>query len=77
MQSQREMRQPELRRALRLVVGELAKVIVKALHAAAIEARPKRRLAHRAAARGDHRLVVVRDAADHVAVRFDVAHGGT
>ena len=68
------MRQAELRRALRLEVGELAEVIVEALRAAAIEARPERRLTNRGAARRGHRDVIVRDAADHVSVRFDVAH---
>ena len=69
-----KMRQPKLRRALRLVVGELAEVVVEAVDGRAVEARPEGRLAHGGAPGGDHVLIVVSRAADHVAVRFDVAH---
>jgi hypothetical protein len=69
-----EMREKELGGALRLVIRELAKVIVKTLRPAAVVSGPKGRLANGAAAGGDHRLVVVRHPADHVSVGFDVAH---
>ena len=70
-----KMRQEKLRRARRLVVGQLAEVIAKSIRRAAVKSRPKRGLADRRAPGRDHRLIVVGRAADHVAVRFDVAHG--
>ena len=51
MQSQRVMRDAELRGALRLELGELAEVVAEALRAAAVEAGPERRLADRARSR--------------------------
>ena len=68
------MRQAEFGGALRLVLGQLAKIIVKAGGRTAVEARPERRFANRLATGDGHALVIVRDAADHVGVRFDVAH---
>ena len=59
---------------LRLELGELAEIIAKAVDAAAVEAGPERRLAHRDAAHLGQRLVVVGDAGDHVDVRIDVIH---
>ena len=70
------MRQPKHRGTTRLVLGQLAKVIVKSLCRAAIEACPKRRLTHRLTACHDHRLIIIRRPADHVAVRFDISHRG-
>ena len=70
-----EMFQAELRGALRLVLGELAEIIVKAVGGTAVKARPKRRFADRLATGQRHALVIVRDAADHVGMGFDVAHG--
>ena len=70
-----KMRQEKLRRARRLVVGQLAEVIAKSIRRAAVKSRPKRRLADRRTSGRDHRLIIVGRAADHVAVRFDVAHG--
>src|ERR1700722_16872833 len=68
------MSQAELGGAFRLVLGQLGKIIKKSRRAATVEARPERRLANRLAARQRHALVIVRDAADHVGVRFDVVH---
>src|SRR5262249_25499346 len=70
-----EMRQTEFGGALRFVIGELAEVIVEAFRPAAIVARPKGGFADGLAAGGDHRLVIVSHAADHVSVGFDIAHG--
>ena len=56
-------------------VGELPEVVAKAVDAAAIEAGPKRRLAHGDAAHLGERLVVVGRPRDHVDVRIDVVHG--
>jgi hypothetical protein len=52
----------------------LEKIIVEAVRAAAIEAGPERGFANGLATRDGHGLVIVGGAADHVAVRFDVAH---
>jgi hypothetical protein len=68
------MFQAELRRALRLVLGELAEIIVKAVHGTAIKTRPERRFADGFAAGERHALVIIRRAADHVGVRFNVTH---
>src|SRR5436309_2191972 len=69
------MRQAEFSRALGLVIRKLAEIIIKPLWPTAIVTGPECRLADRAASRGDHRLVVIRHAADHVSVWLDVAHG--
>src|SRR5690349_13570133 len=50
-----EMGQPVFSRALWFEVGKLAKVIVKALHTAAVEPRPKSRLAYGCTPGGRHR----------------------
>ena len=52
-----------------------AEVVAKAVDAAAVEAGPERRLAHRDAAHLGQRLVVVRGPRDHVDVGVDVVHG--
>ena len=66
----------EFRGALWLVVGELAKVIVETVDAAAVVAGPEGGFANAGAAGGDHVDVIVSHATDHVAVRLDVAHVG-
>ena len=71
----RKMRKAELCRPLWLMLGQLTKIIMKSIDGTAIESRPKRGLAHRLAACGGDFDVVIRDAADHVGVRFDVSHG--
>ena len=68
------MREAELGGTLRPVIGELAKVIVKAIHAAAVKAGPERRLGNAGASSSGHLDVVIRRPTDHVAVRFDVTH---
>ena len=68
------MWQTKLRGALGFVFGQLTEVIIEAIRRTAIKARPESRLAYRRASGDDHRLVIVRDATDHVGVRFDVAH---
>ena len=70
-----EMFQAELGRALRLVLGELAKIIVKAVGGTAVKAGPERRFANGFATGDGHAFVIVRDAADHVGMRLDVSHG--
>ena len=71
----RVMRQAVLGGALGLMLRQLAEVVVEAIGRLAVEARPESWLADRRAAREDHRLVVIRGAAHHVAVWFDIAHG--
>src|SRR6202453_3492215 len=71
------MRQPEFLRALRLILRELAEIIVKTIRAAPVEAGPECRFADGGASAGDHPDVIIRDAADHVCVGFDIAHGGS
>ena len=61
--------------AFGFVFGELEEVIVEAIRAAAIEAGPESGFANGFATGEGHGLVIVGGAADHVAVRFDVAHG--
>ena len=61
--------------ALWFVLGELAEIIKKAGGRTAVEARPERGFADGRAAGKCHALVIVRRAADHVGVRFYVAHG--
>ena len=69
------MREAVLGRALRLVLRELAEVIIETVRCLAVEARPEGRFADGRATRQGHRLVVVGGAAHHVAVRFDITHG--
>ena len=69
-----EMRERELRGALGLIVGELAKVVVKAVNAAAVKAGPEGGLANGGAPRKTHGFIVVGGPADHVCVRLDVTH---
>ena len=61
--------------ALGLELGELAKIIAKAVDGAAIEAGPKRRLAQADAAHLGQRLVIVGGPRDHVNVRIEKIHG--
>ena len=72
----RVMRKAEHRGTTRFVLGQLTKIIVKALCGAAIEAGPECRFAYRLAPSHDHRLIIIRRPADHVAVRFDISHRG-
>ena len=60
--------------AFRFLVGELAKVIMKAIDTAAVEAGPEGGLTDAGATGSGHLDVVIRRPADHVTVRFDVAH---
>ncbi len=60
--------------ALWLIVGQLAEVVAEAFDAAAVEAGPESGLAYCSASGGDHGFIVVRGAADHVGVWFDVTH---
>ena len=69
-----EMGQAVLGRPGGLVLGQLSEVVAKPLDRTSVESRPEGRLAHGGAPGGDHVLIVVSRAADHVAVRFDVAH---
>jgi len=69
------MRQLVARSPARLVIGQLAEVIVKALRAAPVKPGPKSRLANRNAPGHHHRQVIIRDPAHHVRVRLYVAHG--
>src|SRR5215469_1889378 len=68
------MRQTELGGAFWLVLGELAKIVAKAVNRTAIKSRPERWFANRGTAGQCHVDVIIRDAADHVGMRFDVAH---
>ena len=58
-----------------LEFGELTEIVAEAVDRGAVESGPERGLADGGTAGGDHVDVVVRRAADHVAVGFDVAHG--
>ena len=64
-----------LGRPLRLDLGELAEVVAKAIDRAAVEARPKRRLADADAAHLGQGFVVVGGPRDHVDVGVEVVHG--
>src|SRR5665213_394969 len=64
----------ELGGALRLEIGELAEIIIKTGHATAVEGRPERRFADGRAAGERHAFIIVRRAADHMGVGFDVFH---
>ncbi len=70
-----EMREPELGGAFGFVVGELAEIVAETFDAASVEAGPEGGFANGGASGGDHGFVVVRGAADHVGVGFDVTHG--
>src|SRR5262249_40391898 len=69
-----EVLQAVLCRPLWLDLGELAEVIAKAINRAAVEAGPKRRLAHRHAAHLGQRPVVVGNPPHHVNMWVDVIH---
>ena len=69
-----EMRQSELRGAIRLMLGQLAEVIVEAVGGRTVKAGPERRLANSLATGGDHGPIIVGRPADHVSVGFDVSH---
>jgi hypothetical protein len=68
------MFQAELRCALRFVFGELGKVIEKSGGRTAVKTGPERRFADGLAAGERHAFVIVSRAADHVGVRFNIAH---
>src|SRR4051794_39264405 len=59
---------------LRFHVRKLPKVIAKPLHRAAIEPRPKRRLAQRHTSHPRQRLIVVGDPRHHMNMWVDVVH---
>src|SRR6266850_1918245 len=69
------MRQPEFRGALRLMFGELAKVVVESIRRTAIEPSPECWLADGLASGGCHSHIIVRNPADHVRMRLNVFHG--
>jgi hypothetical protein len=66
----------ELGGALRLILGDLAEVVVEAVGAGTVKACPEGGFADGLTTGDGHALVVVRGAADHVAVGFDVVHPG-
>src|SRR6185312_1482665 len=70
-----KMFQAKFRGAFWFMFGELRKVIVKALDCAAVEACPECRFANRFASGQRHTFVIIRRAADHVSMWFDVSHG--
>ena len=69
-----EMRQAELRGALRLVLGELAEIIVESRAPNCGRSPPRTPVRKPPAQPAVAMRVIVRDAADHVGVGFDVAH---
>src|SRR6266850_2301935 len=68
------MRQTEFGGPLRFVLGELAEIIIETGGGTAVEPRPECRLADSLATGGRHPHIIISDPADHVGVRFDVAH---
>jgi hypothetical protein len=62
--------------AFGFVICELAKIIVKAVYTAAIEACPECRLANCLTSGEREFFIIIRRAADHVRVGFDVFHRG-
>src|SRR5690606_34916520 len=69
-----EMWQSELRGSTWLVFSKLGEIIVKALRGTPVVSSPKGRFANCRAACRYHCKIVIRRAADHVAVWFDIAH---
>src|SRR6516225_6820566 len=68
------MADAELGGAFGLKLDQMAEIIAKPLHRAAVEAGPESRLAHSLAAALGHALVIIGNARDHVNVRVDVIH---
>src|SRR5262249_26019641 len=68
------MANAELGGTFGLELDQMAEIIAKALHRAAIEAGPESRLAHGLAAALGHALVIVGATRNHVNVRIDVVH---
>ena len=64
-----------LRRASGFVFGELQEVVVEAIGGSAVITGPEGGLRYGGTAAGRHGDIVVRGAADHVCVGFDVSHG--
>ena len=62
-------------RPLRLDLGQLPKIVIKASRARPVKAGPEGRLGDRYAAGLGHCLIVVGGPADHVDVGVDVGHG--
>src|SRR5207245_6281762 len=56
------------------VLGELGEIIKETIDRTAVEAGPERRFADRRAAGRHHIQVIVGNATDHVAMRFNVTH---
>ena len=70
------MANAKLRRPFRFDFGEMAKIIAKPMHRAAIKPGPKSGFANRDTATLRHAMVVVGDTGDHVDVGVDVeGHG--
>ena len=69
-----EMQQAEFRRALRFVLGQLAKIIEKAIDRTPVEAGPERWFTDGLAAGRGHIQVIVGHPANHVTMWFDVSH---
>lgn len=59
----------------RLDLREVAKIVIKAVHRAAIESSPEGRFTDRHAATPGHAVIIVRGSGDHVDVWVDVVHG--
>ncbi len=74
MQSQQKCFRPNFAARFGSCSVSWREIIVKAGGRTAVEARPERRFANRLAAGERHAFVIVRRAADHVGVGFDVAH---
>src|SRR5262245_37715863 len=69
------MLQTEFRRTLWFEISELPEVIIEAPSGQPIVSRPQAGFTARHAAGRRHVLVVIRRAADHVPMRFDIPHG--
>src|SRR5262245_20356770 len=68
------MRQAELGGSPWFVICELAKIIIKPRRRTAIKSCPKGRFADRGTPGSDHIAIIVGHTADHVGMRFDIAH---
>ena len=74
MQSQQKCFRPNFAARFGSCSVSWRKIIVKSGGRTAVEARPERRFANRLATGERHAFVIIRRAADHVGVRFDVFH---
>ena len=71
----REVGEAEFGSTFGFVVGELAEIVSETFDATSVKSGPEGGFTYGCASCGDHGLVVVRGATDHMGVGFDIAHG--